>query len=151
MTYELTEAPVFEAIPEDTILEAEIDTVEERETPFDIDKNDPSKGKQRQVSFKFRVTQEGEHNGRVLFGNTTTTFSNHPDCKLRVWVQEILGQDKLPLGFKLDLSQLEGAPIKVVVGNRTKKAADGTDVVKDYVDTVMRVTGFADAADTFGG
>lgn len=151
MSYELTEAPVFEAIPENTIVEADIEQVEERETPFWIDDNDHEKGKQRQVSFKFRVTGPEEYKGRILFGNTTTTFSNHPDCKLRVWVQEILGVDQLPLGFKLDLGQLEGAPIKVVVGNKTKKAADGTDIVKDRADAVMRVTGFADAADTFGG
>lgn len=147
-TYELSDAPVFEAIPVDTVLEAEVDKVEERETPFWIDQNDESKGKQRQVSFKFRIT-DAEHSGRVLFGNTPTTFSNHPDCKLRVWVQEILGVDTLPLGFKLDLSQLEGAPIKVVVGNRSKKAADGSEVVKDFVSDVIRVTGFVDASDVF--
>lgn len=148
-TFELEEAKVFEAIPEDTIVEAEIQTVEERETPFDIDKNDPSKGKQHQVSFRFNVTGPAEYAGRVLFGNTPVTFSNHPDCKLRVWVQEILGTDTLPLGFKLDLSQLEGAPVKVVVGNRVKQAADGTTVAKDFAQDVLRVTGFVDASDAF--
>lgn len=149
MSYELTEAPVFEAIPQDTVVEAEIEQVEERVTPFDIDKNDPSKGKQKQVSFRFRVTGPSEYEGRVLFGNTTTNFSNHPDCKLRVWVQEILGQDQLPVGFKLDLEQLEGAPIKVVVGNKPKKNADGTESVRDFADQLIRVTGFVDAGDVF--
>lgn len=148
-TYELEDAPVFEAIPEDEIVECEIEKVEERETPFWIDKNDESKGKQRQVSFKFRVTGPAEYANRVLFGNTPVTFSNHPDCKLRVWVQEILGQDSLPVGFKLDLEQLEGAPIKVAVGNRTKKAADGTDTVKDFAADVMRFGGFQDASDLY--
>lgn len=147
--YELQDAPVFEAIPADTILECEVEQVEDRETPFWIDRNDESKGKQRQVSFRFRVTGPEEYKGRVLFGNTPTTFSNHPDCKLRVWVQEILGQDQLPVGFKLDLSQLEGAPVKVAIGNRDKKAADGSTVTKDFVADVMRVTGFLDASDTF--
>ena len=151
MSYELTEAPVFEPIPDQTIVEADIESVEERETPWDVDDNDPSKGKAKQVSFKFRVTGPEEYKGRVLFGNTTTTFSNHPDCKLRVWTQEILGQDKLPLGFKLDLEQLEGAPIKVLVGHKIKTAADGTKIPRDYADSLLRVTGFADAADTFGG
>lgn len=137
-SFTLTESEEFEAIPEGELLEAEIVNCELRETPFLIDENDPSKGKKEQVSFRFRIVEDGPYFGRTLFGNTPTTFTTHPDCKLRVWVQEILGMDSLPIDFEFDTETLIGATVKVIVGNRFKTAADGSQVAKDYVDTVAR-------------
>lgn len=128
----------FEAIPENTIATAIVESCEVKETPFWVDDNDHTKGKKDQVSFRFRLT-DGEYANRVLFGNTPTTFSTHPDCKLRVWVQEILAVETLPDNFSFDTDDLVNMTVKVVVGNRTRKAADGTDVVKDFVSDVIRV------------
>ena len=147
-TLEESEVPEFEVIPEGTIHPATIVSVEERETPWLIDDNDPSLGKKHQVSFRFQIS-EGEHKGRTLFGNTPTTFTNHPDCKLRAWVQEILGQNGLPVGFNLDLEELVDLPVKVAVAHRTKRNADGTETIREYASDVIRASGFEDAADAF--
>lgn len=146
-TFALTESEEFEVIPADTILEVEVVNCELKETPFLVDDNDPSKGKKEQISFRFKVTEPGEWSGRTLFGNTPTTFTSHPDCKLRAWVQELLGMNTLPAGFEFDTENLIGLTAKAIVGNRARKAADGTEVLKDYVDAVMRVDAGLDFAD----
>lgn len=131
----------FEAIPANEVIEAMIEEVEVKDSPFDVDEGDPSKGKKQQVSFKFRVTEEGQWNNRVLWGNTPTTFSSHPDCKLRVWVQEILGLDSLNPDddFSFDTDHLVNMPVNIVVGNRNKKTVDGSNIVKDFVQSVIRL------------
>lgn len=138
---EETEAQEFEVIPEATIVPLEVVTVEDRETPWDIDENDPSLGKKHQVSFRFKVVG-GDHDGRTLFGNTPTTFTTHPDCKLRAWVQEILGESSLPTGFRFSTEVLEGMPVKGVVAHRIKTNADGSRTPKEYISDVIRVGGY---------
>lgn len=128
----------FETLPEDTVLPAVVRKVEQRTSPFDVDPNDPSKGKREEVSFQFQVT-EGEHQGRVFFGNTPTYFDASPNCRLRVWVEEILGVDELPVGFKFDTDDLVDLPVNIALGVGKKKG-------KNYVADVMRVRGGAVAA-----
>ncbi len=147
-TLEKSELPEYEVIPEGKLLPAEVVNVEERETPWLIDENDPSLGNKKQVSFRFSVT-DGDHKGRTLFGNTPTTFTSHPDCKLRAWVQEILGGNVLPVGFSLEVETLIGLPVKIAVAHRNKTNADGTTTVKEYVSDIVRIGGFEDAVDAF--
>jgi hypothetical protein len=142
--FELEDSPEFVAIPEGEVLEAEIVSAEVKESPFWKDQNDHSKGKQQQVGFKFRIVESGEYEDRVIFGNTPTTFTSHPDCKLRVWVLEILGEDEFPLGFRFNTDNLVGMFVKVVVGNYDKKNADGTTSKRDRVDTLIRLSGGAE-------
>jgi len=137
MTFKLGEYEVEEAIPEGTVHPVEITKCEVRDSFYDIDENDPSKGKKQQVSFHFKIT-EGEFSGRMVFGNTPTTFTLHPDCKLRAWVQSILGFDGIPVGFEFEPEDLVGMVAKVVIGTRRKIAADGTTVEKNFVADVLR-------------
>lgn len=169
MGYKLKEAEKWDIIPEDVILEAEVVKVKEQDSFFFIDPDDESKGKKPEVSFRFRITDDSEYVNedgemvnfvnRQLFGRTPTTFSNHPDCKLRVWVQEILGLDSLPVDFELEQDEddksfpiLEGMPVKVVVSHYQPKGnnADGTPKPpKEQVSDVMRISGYASASNTF--
>lgn len=135
-TYELQK---FDFIPEGTKLETEIVNVEERETPFDVDENDPSKGKSVQVSFRFRVIQDGEYQGRILFGNTPAFYKN--TTKLGAWVREILSTEELP--EKLDLEDLIGLPVYVIVGHKLRNG----QVHREYVDQVTRVESDLEYAD----
>lgn len=172
MGYTLKEAEKYDTIPEGVVLEAEVVKATEKDSFFDVDQDRPELGKQREVSFRFRITDDAEYAneegelvsffGRQLFGRTSTTFSNHPDCKLRIWVQEILGVDSLDVGFDLadeenddgtkDLVTLEGLPVKVVVGHYQPKkpAADGSmkPPVAQVTD-LIRIGGFGDASETF--
>lgn len=143
----LEAAEEFLVIDDGEILAAEVVNCEHRETPFDDDRN-PGK-KKWEVSFRFKVTEEGDHLGRTIFGRTPVTFSTHPDCKLRVWVQELLGEDALPNGFKFDTDTLIGLPCRIAVGVSERKGADGTPVRKNYVLDVLRASSARLADDLF--
>lgn len=118
-TLEESSTPEFTLIPDGEILDCEVVACEERETPFDDEKNPGQK--QREVSFRFQVTDPGEYNGRTLFGRTPTTFNTNENCKLRLWVQELLGMDVLPEKFRFNTDTLIGLPCRVAVGVRTSK------------------------------
>jgi len=143
------EAPEFEVIPPNTVLETTVEEVNVKESPFLIDENDPSKGKKQQVSFKFKVNEEGDYQNRVLWGNTPTTFTTHPDCKLRAWVGEILGLDEIGADFTFDTDHLVGLTVKVVVGNRPRKHTDGSVTQTDFAEGVIRMSGAAPADEIF--
>lgn len=145
----LAVAEEFPVIPENAVLAAEIVDCKERETMWDIDKEDPTKGKQREVSFRFRITEDGDWYNRQVFGRTPTTFSTHPDCKLRVWVQEILDFDELPADFEFEPEDLVGMTTRVLIGNRPKNNADGTVGKKEFVESVQRLSRPQDASDLF--
>lgn len=125
--------PVYEAIPANKVLTAEVVKVEVKESPFFKDDTRPELGKRVDVNFRFQIIDQ-EYNGRTVFGRTPTTFSDHPDCKLYAWVQELFGVDGLPENFSFDPSDLEGLTVDVIIGNRKKK--DGT--IGDFVDSVKR-------------
>ena len=137
----LEEAPKFELIPVDTILEAEVFNCERRETPFWIDKEDHSKGKQEEISFRFKITELGEYNGRTLFGSTPIWFNTSPKCRLRLWTQEILGLDELTEGFEFDTDDLITMPVKVVVGHKVIRKGTPEEETKDRVVDVIRIDG----------
>jgi hypothetical protein len=131
------EKRTFEPLPAGMIAEAEVVSVEQREAPFLVDANDPSKGNVQQISFLFKIVDErpehADYKNRTIFGNTPITFSNHPECKLRGWVEEILdaGLDQLAPGFQLNLDDLVGERVRVVVGHRKNG--------KDFVEGLLRV------------
>lgn len=139
--FTLEDAPVYELIPEDEILEAEVTNCEERETPFWIDEKDESKGKQREISFTFKITEPGEYFGRTLFGRTPVWFNTSPKCRLRLWVQEILGLDELPEGFEFDTDDLIDMPVKAVIGQFTVKKGKPDEEVRNRVVDVIRMDG----------
>lgn len=135
-----------EVIPDGTQVQALVLEVKDRPSIFneeDKDGNvvldeDGQPKKKMQMSFKFKIL-EGEFKGEEVYGNTNLTFSKHPDCKLRVWVQEILGKDTLKDGFRVDTEMLEGLTCRINIAMRQgKKQADGSFKQTNYVSDVMR-------------
>lgn len=133
----------FDPIAEDTVIEAKIGTIEVRPHPFfkDDDGNPEIK-----VNWEFLFELNGDK--RKLWGDTPTTFTTHPDCKLRNWVQQALGGGELPAGFKANTDTLTGNPIRIVVGYREWKDADGNKKWRNSVKDVMYSKG-ASSAPTF--
>lgn len=124
----------FKVIPEKTRVLCEVSDVVVRESFY----ADDAGNKKNEVSFKFKVV-EGEYEGRVLFGRTPTTFTSHPDCKLRAWVLAILGVDDLPVGFTFDTDSLIGGFALVEVGHYQKTNADGTKSPRENAKTLLTV------------
>jgi hypothetical protein len=95
----------------------------------------------KKVVFAFKILDE-PYEDQWVFGETPLTFTNHPDCKLRGWVKELLGQDELAVGFKFNTDSLVGLQAKVSVAHTKKERA--------YVGDIMRLeTEAALASDIF--
>lgn len=127
MGYKLVESDAgeFTAAPEGTELILKVIKVEERDSFFWVDKDDESKGKQREISFRFQVEDpSSDYNNRTFFGSTSTSFSTHPNCRFRLWLEQILQVDEFPEDFEFELEELEGLYVIGVVGTYPKK--DGT-------------------------
>lgn len=115
----------FEPAPEGAELTLKVIKVEERDSFFWVDKDDESKGKQREISFRFQVDdQSSDFHNRTFFGSTSTSFSTHPNCRFRLWIEQILQVDELPEDFEFELEELEGLYVTGIVGTYPKK--DGT-------------------------
>jgi hypothetical protein len=125
----------FTIIPAETIVTAEVVNAEEKETPFWADENDHSKGKSRQVSFRFKVLG-GEYDDTIIFGNTGVYYSDN--SKLGGWVREILAVDELPEEF--DTDNLIGAVVKIIIGNRSKDVNGVQTITGHFAETIARVT-----------
>lgn len=123
----------YDPIPEDTIIEATLVSVDVRPHPFFKDDNGDAEMK---VNFEFNFEYNGEK--RKLWGETPTTFTTHPDCKLRNWVQQILGGGELPAGFKLNTDTLKDNKVRIVVGYRDWMSKD-TPPVKKWRNEVKDV------------
>jgi hypothetical protein len=136
----------FPAIPEGKILNVEVIEVELRDRP-EWAVRDPE-DETKEVSFRFRVL-DGEYAKRNLWGTTMPWFNFSPKCRLRIWVQGILGVDELPDDFELKLNDvydankritkqlftdLGGKHARVLVGNRIKK---DTGEIRDFVQDVF--------------
>lgn len=132
----------FKVIPAGTVLLAEVLSVEVRDSFFWLDVEDHSKGKQKEVNFKFGIVDKGEFNNWKVYGTTPTTFNVNEKCKLRRWVEEIFAFDALPSGFEFDTDDLIGEPVNVVIGHRTyNDKTTGKPVTKVFVESLVRFSG----------
>jgi len=134
------DAQEFSIVPVGTF-QAEVVDAEVRDSFFDLDRDKPELGKQKEVSFKF-VLKDGPAKGRFIWGKTPTTFNNNEKCKLRHWVEEIFGVDELSPGFQFELTDLIGEPVNVVVAHRSwNDKTTGQPKSAANVDTVVRYMG----------
>lgn len=138
----------YVAVPAGTYY-AEVQGVEVRDSPFEDERNPGQK--QKEVSFRFKIVDDRypEVNGQLVWGRTPTTFTNHENCKLRMWVEEIFAFNELPLGFEFDTENLVGQPVQIVVVNRNGKDRQGNPKVFASVDTLLRVNTYEDSSDAF--
>lgn len=134
MAYKLEESTSedFEVIPEGTELRLKVIKVEERDSFFWVDKDDHSRGKQREISFRFQVSDPtSDYDNRTLFGSTSTSFSTHSNCKFRLWIEQILQVDELPGEFEFELEELEGLYVMGIVSTYPKKAGGQGNRIED--------------------
>lgn len=108
------ERKTYEPIEDGTVVEAEIGGIEVRPHPFFKDKETGEP--EIKVNWEFNFELNGQK--RKIWGETPTTFTTHPDCKLRNWVQQALGGGELPAGFKANTDNLTGNKVRIVIEYR---------------------------------
>lgn len=130
----------YTPIPEDEILDAEVVSIQKVIKPF----KDENGNEIERVEFSFKIT-DGEYASRKVYGDTPTTFTTHPDCKLRAWVSEILGAD-IPAGFKFDPDTIVGLPVRIVIGAREANSKKYGKYIRNFVKDCIRSRAAAIAA-----
>lgn len=88
----------------------------------------------KRVTWKFRINTDGPFDQREVWGETSTRFVDHPDCRLKSWAESLLGQ-RLPPGYRLDLDVLIDRQCRIIVGRR-EYDRDGETRVHNFVREV---------------
>jgi hypothetical protein len=80
------------------------------------------RGETQSLEFEFTIKTPGEFEDKRIWGTVPLWFSMNPNCRLRNWVQSILGTE-LESGYELDTDDLIGRNARIVVGHREGKNA----------------------------
>lgn len=95
-------------IPDDTEYLATVADISLRERTFRD--NETAK----RLTFKFKLISDDAHNGEELYGETSTNFTDHPNCRLYRWAETLLGM-RLPPHYQLDTDDLLDKRCRVIV------------------------------------
>jgi hypothetical protein len=123
MKLTMTAAEEFLALPEDSLIQVSVHSVDVREVPG-------RDGKDGWTSLSFRFTiidmptalepKYGSLIGGTIFGSVSAKLTTHPDNKLRKWTEALLGLGELDEGFELETEMFIGRKARAQVGNYTK-------------------------------
>ena len=109
-------------IEDGEILNARVVTVEWKEKPFVDDKTGE---KVKKFEFKFKIEDpSGDHDGQLIWGETSTKLTNHPENRVHNWAESLLGQ-RLPPHYKLNTDDLQDRDCRVIVGKSVKAGPQG--------------------------
>lgn len=133
LVLEQYEAP--KPIPAGEILAAEVTFADAATHTYKVEE-----GPQPVVRFKFKITEPGEYEDRVLSADVNPWFATSGNCRLYAWILELLQEDQLPADFKFDTNMLVGVPCRIVISARNYKAKDGSDAVWNGVEDVIRAS-----------
>lgn len=89
----------------------------------------------KKIEFHFKLVADDGHDGQDIWGETSTKFNSHPQCRLRAWSESILGMP-LPPRFELDTDMLVDRRCIVVVGKKTYEK-DGETKNRNFVREVL--------------
>lgn len=121
----------FEVVPDGEILDAVCSKVEARTKPFKRDDGSDI----NVVEYTFETTYNGQE--RKFWGETPQDFYDHPDCRFRNWVQELLATE-LPPGFVVNTDHLVGQSCRITIGIRIPKQGKNAGKQLNYVQDVLR-------------
>lgn len=113
LVLELEESTFSGYIDDGTIYGAKIRDVRLVEKPYKDADGKPVK----KIVFRFQLATDDDHDGEDLYGETSTRFVNHPDCRLFAWSEAILGM-RLPPKYRLNTDDLIDRDCRVMVGKR---------------------------------
>ena len=91
-------------------------------------------------NWKFEVTEPGEFQGRIIRGQTPTTFTNHENCKAMNWMVAIAGRE-FAAEEGLDTDDLSQSPCRIITEQSPSKKDDRIfDNVVDVLPAPTSVT-----------
>lgn len=106
------ESADFEPIPAGEVVSARLVDVEVREFEWDGETV-------QKLRWNF-VVDDPAYQGEKVTGDTSMTFTDHPNCKAYNWVTAITGR-RYESGEELDTDDLMGLPCRILIGYRDGK------------------------------
>lgn len=133
----------FPLVPNNEVVAVEVARVQHRALDEEFRRKYNVKDTHK-VSFAFKVL-EGPGKGKWLWADAKPYFNSSDNCRLRIWVEAILGVDGLPDGFSLDFDEndgrcrdLEGLEARVLVQHRQAKAGTPDEKTVEKITQVLR-------------
>ena len=111
------DAQEFELIPENDIVNVQLSDVELR--TFTWQGDDVEK-----LKWTFIIKDPGPWQGREIWGDTSTNFTAHPNCRAYNWVAAITGRQYGP-SEEFDTDELVGMPCRVLVMHKKDTKVEG--------------------------
>jgi hypothetical protein len=111
-----------ELIAQNDVIEARLANVEVRS--FEWTNRDTGKLETvTKLRWDFVVIDEGPWKGKTIFGDTSTNFTNHPNCKAFNWVTSLTGRQYAE-GEDLDTDDLLSLPCRIMIGHKPDKGGN---------------------------
>lgn len=102
----------FPLLPEDSLHEVQVTGIKQKVLPAKGDRPEKT-----MLDFEFTIKTPGEWEDKRIWGSVALWFSMSPQCRLRNWVQSILGTELEP-GYELDTDDLIGRNARITVQYR---------------------------------
>lgn len=131
LTLELEESDFKGFIDDGKQYVARVVGIKLKEKPYKDDDGNPVK----KVEWKFKIVSDDDQDGREIWGETSTKFVDHPDCKLKNWSEAALGKI-LPVGYRIDTDDCLDRDVRIRVGLREYEK-DGETKQHNYVADVI--------------
>ena len=103
----------FALIDENEIINCRLTNVENNDFVYDGEDI-------HRLRWLFTIMEDGQWKGKTLFGDTSTTFTAHPNCKAYNWAVAISGRN-FENGEDFDTDDLIGLPCRIIVGHKAGK------------------------------
>lgn len=111
-----------ELIAQNDIVDARLANVEVRSFSFENRETGVMEDVTK-LRWDFVVLDEGDWKGKTIFGDTSTNFTNHPNCKAFNWVASLTGR-QYEEGEDLDTDDLLGLPCRIIIGHKPDKGGN---------------------------
>jgi hypothetical protein len=72
----------------------------------------------KRLRWEFMVTDEGPWKGKMIWGETSTNYVAHPNCKAYNWAATFLGHQP-DVSEGLDTDDLIGLPCRILIYHKT--------------------------------
>lgn len=131
----------YPVLPPDSILFLKVESVTTKTV------NEGTSNAWQKCEFKFKIlgiqhTGDGSPVqaydlliGQNIFGSVPARITNHPENKLRMWAEAILGMD-LGIGFDLDTDDLERRQVRGITSTYNKR---NSSAVRHQVESLLRM------------
>lgn len=74
----------------------------------------------KKLRWSFAVTDPGTWQGKTIYGDTSTNFTAHPNCKAYNWVHALTGRE-YPPGEEMDTDDVVGLPARILISHKPGK------------------------------